>query len=367
LRIEPGQTGMFRSNPYQLYQFRRGISNEMVGMVIAGKGVPRPGEREALERAGLAPLAAPGFDPEHIRNILMANRGALAGLNLEAIAEILVRNGTEPPVILTDEFRQGWLKCQSQFAVRSSAARFSPLRIIGERRSSTPARDDQAFITATTIRRDLSKEVFNGLKNRVLRDVEIAGMVLRWSGANRVLGNYYGEGAADIRSLTIYADRMEVFDRLRFPRANVTIYARELAFTGIGCIDTTPLPYAARAQSEYLTQDPLDPTNAKAPADAEGNPTYTAKDGAKGEPGGNITLYVQRVIDEPGNTSRKRFICRGGKGQAGEAGGLKAYVVKDGYPANYGPLKPITHDEVSSFFKEKNCGRDECWRYRWHG
>jgi hypothetical protein len=207
------------------------------------------------------------------------------------------------------------------------ATRFSPLRIIGERRSSTPDRDDQAFITATTVRRDLSKEVFNGLKNRVLRDVEIAGVVLRWSGANRVLRNYYGEGAADIRSMTIYADRMEVSDHLRFPRANVTIYARELALTGIGCIDTTPLPYAARAESEYLTQDPLDPTNARAPADAQGNPTCRAKDGTKGEPAGNITLYVQRVIDEPGNTSRKRFICRGGKGQPGEAGGQRPEAV----------------------------------------
>jgi hypothetical protein len=160
---------------------------------------------------------------------------------------------------------------------------------------------------------------------------------------------------------------MEVSDHLRFPQANVTIYARELALTGIGCIDTTPLPYAARAESEYLTQDPLDPTNARAPADAQGNPTYRAKDGAQGEPAGNITLYVQRVIDERGNASRKRFICRGGKGQAGEAGGLKQYVAKDGYPDQYGPLKPIAHNEVSEFFKEKNCGRDECWRYRWPG
>jgi len=285
----------------------------------------------------------------------------------EMIGMFMGQQNNSERYTLTDEFRQGWLKYQNQFAVRSSTTRFSPLRIIGERRSSTPEQDDQAFVTATTVRRDLSKEVFNGLKNRILRDVEIAGVLLRWSGANRILSNYYGEGAADIRSLTIYADHMEVSDRLRFPRANVTIYARELAFTGIGCIDTTPLPDSARAESEYLTQDPLDPTNARAPANAEGRPTYTAKYGAKGEPGGNITLYVQRVTDEPGNTSRRRFICRGGKGQGGEAGGLKAYVVKDGYPANYGPLTPITADNVRDFFEDKNTDKDKCSKYRWPG
>ena len=244
---------------------------------------------------------------------------------------------------LTDEFRQ-----------------------IRERRKSTPGPDDQMFLTATTVRQDSSKATFNGLKNRTLRDVKIAGPLLRWSGSNRILANYYGEQAADTRSLTIYADRMEVADRLRFPRADVTIHARELVFTGIGCIDTTPLPYAARAESEYLTEDPEDLTNARAPADAEGRPTYRAADGAKGEPGGNITLYVRRLIDDD-DTKKTRFICRGGKGQQGEAGGLKAYVAKDGYPDKYGPLKAITAEDVGSFFQEKNCGPDPCWRCRWPG
>jgi hypothetical protein len=307
-RLEPGQTSQFPAGALQLWQFRSPLTGEIIGMIKT-----RPIQSDSYT--------------------------------------------------LTDEFCQGWLKYQNEI----SSERFSPLRIIGERRSSTPSRDDQAFITATTVRRDLSKDVFNGLKNRVLRDVEIAGVLLRWSGANQLLSDYYGEEVADIRSLTIYADRMEVSDHLRFPRANVTIHARELAFTGIGCIDTTPLTYPARAESDYLTNDPLDPTNTNAPADAEGNPTYVAKDGAKGEPGGNITLYVRRLFDEPGNTSTKRLICHGGKGQAGEAGGLKAYVAKDGYPAQYGPLPPITANDVRDFFQNNNCGRDPCWRYRWPG
>ena len=246
-----------------------------------------------------------------------------------------------------------------------SQFRFDPLRLIGERRKSTPGPHDAMFLTATVVRQDFSKEVFNGLKNRVLRDVEIAGPLLRWSGSHRVLANYYGEQSADTRSLTIYADRMEVEDRLRFPRANVTIHAREIVFRGIGCIDTTPLPYPTRAQSEYLTQDPLDPTNANLPADEQGDPTYLAADGAKGEPGGNITLHVRQLIDEGG--ASKRFICRGGAGQQGEAGGLKPYVAKEGYPDKYGPLTPVMAKHVESLFQENNCGRDECWRYRWPG
>ncbi len=242
---------------------------------------------------------------------------------------------------------------------------FSPLRLIGERRRSTPGPDDQMFLTATVVREDFSKETYNGLKHRTLRDVEIAGPLLRWSGSNRVLGSYYGEQVADIRSLTIYADRMEVADRLRFPRAKVTIHARELAFTGIGCIDTTPLDHAVRAESEYLTDDPEDLTNTRAPADAEGRPTSLAADGARGEPGGSITLHVRHLIDDDGK--KTRFICRGGKGQQGEAGGLQAYVAKEGYPEKYGPLNPVTADDVKNFFQEKNCGPDPCWRYRWPG
>jgi hypothetical protein len=119
------------------------------------------------------------------------------------------------------------------------------------------------------------------------------------------------------------------------------------------------------AESKYLTQDPLDPTNASAPADAQGRPTYIAQDGAKGEPGGSITLHVRRLIDEDGK--KKRFICRGGKGQEGEAGGLKAYVVKDGYPDKYGQLAPVTAKNVEDLFQDNNCNKDPCWRYRWPG
>ena len=221
-RIEPGESARFSTRSWQLWQFRSTFANEIIGMVVS----PRPGRISAT---------------------------------------------------LTDEFRQDWLKYQKQSAEASSTARFAPLRVIGEQRGSTPAPEAQSFITATTVRREFQKAVFNGVKNQVLRDVEISGVLLRWSGSSAILREYYGEHVTDIRSLTIYADRMEVGDHLHFPRTDVTIYARELAFTGIGCIDTTPRPSALRAASEYLTKDPLDPTNAGAPADSEGKPTYEAK------------------------------------------------------------------------------------------
>jgi hypothetical protein len=89
---------------------------------------------------------------------------------------------------LTDEFRQ----IREAYEKLPAESAFSLLRLIGERRKSTPGPDDQMFLTATTVRQDFSKATFNGLKNRTLRDVEIAGPLLRWSGSNRILANYYG-------------------------------------------------------------------------------------------------------------------------------------------------------------------------------
>ena len=170
--------------------------------------------------------------------------------------------------------------------------------------------DDQIFISVSTVGLDISDEPFNGLEKREVRDVEIAGAMLRWSSGNRILSGYYGEkNAADIRSLAIFCDRMEVADNLRFPRTNVTIYARELVFKGIGRIDTTPVDPVGSAKSEYLTQDPDDSTKADVPAGEDGKATYKAADGRKGEPGGSIKVYAREVRyeDDPQN-SAIRFI-----------------------------------------------------------
>ena len=286
-----------------------------------------------------------------------------------------------PPfhVKITTGFMDAWRAYQQRPVQSKDKRGLGPLRLIGERRASTPGKDDQLFISASTVRVDISKEPFNGLENREVRDVEIAGSFLRWSGSNRILSGYYGQNnAADIRSLSIFCDRMEVADRLHFPRTNVTIYARELVFTGSGRIDTTPLPYPGRAESEYLVEDPNDPIDAtagtkpKVPATASGTPTYKARDGRKGEPAGNVTLHVEeaRFIDDglrerwPGDP-HIRFILEGGKGQQGEAGGLEGYVPGDGRPAKYGPLAVITPDTVARLFEEKT--KLKCWQFRWPG
>jgi len=268
---------------------------------------------------------------------------------------------------ITPAFRDDLYKMRSQGLLPKMP--FAPFRTLGLRRGSNPTRDDQAFITATTVRTEFSKANFNGLKGRVLRDIEIAGVLLRWSGSNPILRNYYGAGnAANFKSIKIFADRMTVEDHLHFPGTDVTIYARELEFSGPGCIDTTPLPFDAKAQSEFLTKDPDDDrTNDQMPADKDGKPTYLARDGAQGQKAGDINLHFWRLIDEPGNPATKRFICRGGKGQAAEAGGSKAYVKKDGYLQTYTESPSFTAQEVEQFFEEKTRRGGRCYNWRWPG
>jgi hypothetical protein len=271
----------------------------------------------------------------------------------------------KPPfqVKLTEGFLDAWQAYQRRPQSAKGTRVQGPLRLIGEKRASTPGQDDPLFVSASTVRLDFSEEPFNGLENREVRDVEIAGPLLRWSKSNRILSGYYGEtNAADIRSLTIYCDRMEVNDNLQFPRTNVTIYARELVFTGNGQIDTTPLPYPGRAQSMYLTE------HSDVPADANGEPTYQAADGRKGEPGGKITVHAREVryVEDPGNQAPwLRFFCCGGKGQQGEAGGLKAYERGEGQPEKYGPLPAVTADQVARAFKE--AFNLDCWHFSWPG
>ena len=277
----------------------------------------------------------------------------------------------KPPfdVVLTNAYLDAWRAYQQRPAHTMGRRGLAPLRLIGERRASTPGPDDQQFISASTVRVDISTEPFNGLDNREVRDVELTGPLLRWSGANRILSGYYGEtNAADIRSLTIYCDRMEVADHLHFPRTNVTIHARELVFLGHGKIDTTPLPYPGRARSKLLTEHPDDPTMEKVPADQDGKPTYQAADGRKGERAGNITIHartVSQVADPINPAPGMRFICAGGKGQQGEPGGLKGYVRGEGQPEKYGPLPAVTAEQVARAFKD--AFKLECWQFSWPG
>jgi hypothetical protein len=324
---------------------------------------------------------APGETWEHPSKILLTwyvstRSGEPLGMLAHPIPRLLP--DPKPPfqLTLTTDFLERWRAFQAKKSEKDKRG-LGPLKLIGEKRSSTPGPDDQIFISASTVGLDITGAPFNGLDNREVRDVEIAGATLRWSSGNQILAGYYGENnATDIRSLTIFCDRMQVEDNLRFPRTNVTIYARELVFKGIGRIDTTPLPPVGRAKSKYLTQDPDDLTKTDIPADQDGKPTYTAADGRKGEPGGNITVYAREARYEEAGASGNweggygvRFICRGGKGQQGEAGGLKAYVRgNDKQPEKYGPASTVTAADVKTAFEAEDVFKNlKCSVFRWPG
>jgi len=293
-------------------------------------------------------------------------------------------------LVLTETFLDKWRIYKARQAKPKVVVPVGPARLIGAKRQSTPPPTDPMFITASTVREDFVPETFtdsasrvvrqsfNGLANRVVRDVEIAGPTLLWSAGNPALAPYHGRNASDIRTLTICADRMEVDTELLFPRTNVIIHARELVFNQGGSINTTPLPHAAtHARSPYLTVDLEDRTNDGIPADENGDPTYRAADGADGEPGGDITLYVHRIIlpeDRSGFQPRgapdmktPRFICRGGKGQAAEPGGLMKYQALGGAKEDYGKTSPILAEQFKEKCKHLSLIGPYENEYRWPG
>jgi hypothetical protein len=261
-------------------------------------------------------------------------------------------------LVLTENFLEELHLYQARQFKQEVVVSVGAPRLIGEKRQSTHPPTDPMFITASTVREDFVSASFNGLANRVVRDVEIAGPMLLWSAGNPVLAPYHGRNASDIRTLTICADRMEVDTQLLFPRTNIIIHARELVLNEGGSINTTPLPHAAtHAQSTYLTVDPDDRTKDGIPADENGDPTYRAADGAAGEPGGDITLYVRRLVlpeDRSGKPDMKtpRFICRGGKGQAAEPGGLTKYQASGGAAEVYGKTSPILAEQLKERLKK---------------
>src|ERR1700677_1194986 len=311
--------------------------------------------------------------------------GEMIGLTVIAAAGDPSFDDCTETLVLTETFLEELHLYQARQDKQKVIIPVGPARLIGEKRQSTPPPTDPMFITASSVREDfvpesftdlqnrVVRQSFNGLTNRVVRDVEIAGPTLLWSAGNPVLAPYHGRNASDIRTLTICADRIEIDTALLFPRTNVVIHARELVFNQGGSINTTPLPHAdTHARSTYLTVDPDDRTNDGIPADENGDPTYRAADGADGEPGGDITLYVRRITlpdDRSGKPDLQtpRFICRGGKGQAAEPGGLTKYQAAGGAAEIYGKTSPILAEQLKQRLKRVGLLGTYEHEYRWPG
>jgi hypothetical protein len=115
----------------------------------------------------------------------------------------------------------------------------------------------------------------------------------------------------DIQEVYILADTLVIKTGLRFPQADVAIFARELRFEGPDAtIDTRPMP------GEYRDPDLID--------------------GQNGARGGDISLFVHRYESLPPEQQRLR--APGGRGQDPAEGG---YEVSD----TLKHLKPITKEE----------------------
>jgi hypothetical protein len=189
--------------------------------------------------------------------------------------------------------------------------------------------------TTVSVKESYLEKPFNGIEGMVTRKIRISGVRLVWDEyvtpdpggdddeVSKRLFNY--SGSNDIELLEMYADEVVIKSPLAFPQTEVWICARKLIFERNGSITTTPLAYPTSAYT--LRRDAT-----ARPLNAQGQ--IAAKDGAKGLPGGNITLCLPERgnirVPAPDDLKTKRFITVGGRGQDGEDGGYLDYVAKPG-------------------------------------
>jgi len=271
---------------------------------------------------------------------------ARALVTQELVAASILGSAPTQSIEITDEFRRAWRTRLEPKGVAGSG--LTHPQLVEEVKRTEPPESTQ-YIHKSVHRCPLERQ-FNTLVDVTPKRVRISGVTLIWDrGADKYgLMAYEGPGVLNLKALELYADRVVIRSPLRFPRTDITIYARELVFEGDGSLDTSPLPFAAPAVSPYKTDKDY-------PADENGTPTYRAADGRHGEKAGDIRLYVKRIRqDRPGP---KRFICRGSDGQQAEDGGLKPYDSgddKERPPASKGKsLKPVLGQDITDFADEK--------------
>lgn len=232
-----------------------------------------------------------------------------------------------------------------------------PLLIDAVRKTREP--EDSSYIH-TAVHLNPPELQFNTLENKPTKRVKISGVKLIWDRGDdyRKQMSYQGADVLDLKALEMCADQVIVRLPLRFPKTDVTIYARELIFEGEGSINTTPAAFMAPAVSPYKSQDGH-------PTDKSGQPTYITADGKSGEKAGDIHLYVGKIVDA--NPGKKRFICQGSKGQNAEKGGLKPYepIGTDRPAADKGKdLKLVTCDDIRKYVEDVTWNhRLDTWRW----
>lgn len=158
----------------------------------------------------------------------------------------------------------------------------------------TPSEEDAFSTQGTmpdagdyTILAEASKTMYFNNEERTAYSISIAGKDVIFDDAvqNKVWGL---SGREDIYELNIYAERLIIRSALTFPGTNVTVYAKQLIFEDkanvFASINTTP------------------------PSER----TLTDGEGAGGQDGGNITLYIKELKSNPAI----RLMSSGAKGQS---------------------------------------------------
>jgi len=148
-------------------------------------------------------------------------------------------------------------------------------------------------------------EFFNGV-TKPTRNSEISGKTVIFQASDPAYSRLYNSynGAADIKSLTIYAETLVIRSPLTLPGTNLKIYARDLQFLDApnqspASINTTPLPLSTNGGTH-------------------------SENGQAGQRAGDITLWV-KTFSAVGSTVR--LVANGGRGQdagQGQAGADKS-------------------------------------------
>jgi hypothetical protein len=167
-----------------------------------------------------------------------------------------------------------------------------------------PTSDDYSTISITP---SASAQPFNG-NVQIVNQVEISGMSIKTSTDSSLASL---NNAQNIESLTIYADTVEIDQTLNLPQTTVTIYARNLIFSGAAArIVTTPV--------------------------FKQNTPATTLPGDKGLDGGSITLNIGSFKMQNGATTA--FDLTGCEGQPGGPGNTPITTNMSGTP--FDPFYP---------------------------